>query len=240
MRKSKHTKKFIKEEIQNELGVIKVVGNDVWAMEHLVNLLRERGDDGRIGILVDLYKIVNTAEELNVSRFYWWIKDYPLSRVDVRVYLIFDKVLEERGLMQVKPTEFSGRGEELVRKFDEWKGNAGNDEVDLLKDYFDAVINHLYSYNKAMISSVKTVLGDFGWVIWEEFIVKQYGGKLMYLEAAEEDVERSENRKGLLIEIQSCRDKALSEGRVDDYDKIGNDLCNKSIKEVYDDLCKSG
>ena len=239
-RLSKNAAVLIKQELKQELNLLKLNQKEAFTLTHCTNLIQHRNDEDRVQELVDLFRIADINENSGILQFYWWYKDNPISKTDCAVYLIFDQVGADLGLNQCNPTRFSGICSSLIERFEIWKGEAGNSIEDLLIDYFTSVLPKAVKFNSVFATSPKSLLDSFGWNLWEEHIRDQYGGKLLYLEASKEQLDKSKVETKKLKEIQSLKDKALRCSDIEGYDKIGKLLSTQTIGETHEKLLGNG
>lgn len=232
IRNSKHTTTLIREQIMQEFPPIKTK-NETFGLQHLVKLLKERDDTARIKELIDLFFVSEDNEFVNVSHFYWWYKNNQITKRDSSVYDIFDKVCETLNLAQSNPTVFSGRGKSLMDRIDGWKGNADNTTTSILIEYFTSIIPKAIKFNPVIVSSPKSLLGQYGWGLFEKHIEERFGGKTLYLNASVQDKQEVKENQPKLNFIQSVRDRALKDGDLCLYDQIGVLLTTHSILEIY-------
>lgn len=240
MSKSSRHLESLKKEVKQELNVRRLQSNDKWNLHHIVLIVEEREDMNRIAEIVDLFRIAIQGEFAGIPEFYWWYKDNRLSEGDSEIYRVFDAVTQELRLPQADPTVFSGLGSRLIKRIEEWKGNAKNAAQDILIEYFTAIVPVAAKFNGATITSPKSLLGDFGWTLFEAYITEQYGGKQYYLSASKKDIKQRATDTTQLQLIQAERVRLLEEHNIRMYDQIGVLLSDKGIAETYQYITKLG
>ena len=233
-RKSKHLTTLIKDELQFELKLSRLQNNEVWNLQHAAKLIKERMDDERITELVDLFRISEKSIYASIGEFYTWYRFNRLDENDSIIYQIFDSASEQLNFPQCDPKHFSGMGNELIGKINVWKGDAGNQLNRVLFDYFFGILPKACKLNKALVTSPKSLLGDYGWSLFEEHLFEVYGGKNLYLTASEEAVKEANKESKILLAIQSIKNKALVAGNITVYDEIGAILSKEPLLQAFE------
>ena len=234
---SKNVATFIKQELVDELNLGRLKDQkEKWSLNHCANLVQERQDQERVQELVDLFRISIPEKNTGIQKFYYWYKDYQISNSDSMVYQVFDSVAEEMKLAQSDPCKFSGLGDLLIERLEEWKGSASNTTQDLIIDYFSSILTKAIKFNATLATSPKSLLSRFGWNLWVEHVDKKYGGKLQYLDASLQDLEQSKHDNLKLKEIQYIKNRALQKSDISLYDEIGRLLTTEGIKKTYEKL----
>ena len=223
--------RFIKEELASEFKSSSE--NDKWNLKHASSLILQRGDQGRINELSDLFYISEDNEFAGIKEFYWWYKDNQFSKEDSDLYKVYDAVSEEFGYDQCSPVHFSGKGKALYARINNWIGCGGNDSNDVLLEYLVAVLPQAYEFKPTLIVSPKSLLGTYGWSLFTQYIDKTYGSKHGYLNASDADIEKSKLAFKKLEEIQKARDDYLDKGNLTSYDKIGKMIVESGIEKTY-------
>lgn len=233
----KHLKSLIKEEFRSLFGVAKIKYSELHIYENLAKLVFERGDENRIMEIYKMFKTENLSEFATVNDLYFWYKKNQLSDSDLYVYKVFMAVSSGLKLPKPRASDFSGLGRQLIEKLEIWKGEAGNKIEDILIDYFSGVIPAAVKFNSILASQPKSLLGPYGWSLFENWIDEVYKGKHNYFELPKKEKEEIERIKPLLKKIQERRNKALYSGNLKVYDKIGEVLAEFGVDEAYKMAC---
>ena len=233
------TIKQIRSKLFAELKIVKLSGKpQVWAANHCCNLIIEREDLDRIEEVIDLYLIKNFHLIGNIQKFYWWYKDNRISRQDYRVYHFFDKQSEVLGFDPADPIKFCGIGEELINRIIRWKGNSGNSIDNILSEYFKSILPQAIKFNSTLMLSPKSLLQDFGWNLWGNYLLAEYGGKNNYLTASAADLKNAKSNSRKLQKIQGIKDQLLIDSNIEEYDRIGKILTTNELGDAYEKICQ--
>ncbi len=158
----------------------------------------------------------------DVRTFYYYIKERRLSDLDFFVLeayqiMAFDKV----GEFKFDAGKFKNKGQTLFDRFDTWLGtNIGNTREDLVCDYFQAVIGKVSTFNKGMIYNPNSILNDFAWSLFVEW-VENTGGRAGYIKATKLEITNRDNTTSLLNKVSELERILMDEGRLDEIKKIG-------------------
>ncbi len=196
-------------------------------LQHAAKLIEREGITKPIQDLVaEFYRAKPRARLDNYDKrpmvFYYYLKEQRISDDDELVceaYRLVAERLNQR--VDIRDTIFSQRGDELLLKLRDWLGTAGNPLEDVLLDYLTAGMNAVLRFRPSLINSPQTLLGEFGWTAFMEWVADRWGGRGGYLLPTTAELTKAHQYSKFLFKITAIRTALLRQGNSQAYDDLG-------------------
>lgn len=223
-----YKQQILKKQLEELFLENSIEDSDSYSCRNLVALVCKRKEEERIPEIFEKFRIENKSEFASVKDFYFWYQSNRLGVSDIEVYNVCSAVFEELDLPKPKPSVFSGLGSNLISRLSEWRGDGGNTMEDLLILYFSEITPHAVKFNPGIAHNPKSLLGNYGWSLFEEHVSKHD-----HLLLSEEEVRRIQKERELLVLVQKHRNVALQNGDLELYDKLGMTLTEEGVDAAY-------
>lgn len=183
-----------------DAGVQPIKGKD-YSLIHSADLLFERKTFSKEAIndLIGLYLKEEGFKYVLSRPFYNWLKHAEFSRNDLLVVRVYLEMLEEAENITkpstIKTSYFIQNGEMLVERIEGLIKGKANDLKETLRDYFYVVIPKANKLNPSILASPRSLMKDFGWIMFIEELATLPGGIEGYLLPTEETKYKEDKEK---------------------------------------------
>ena len=208
-------------------------------------LVRKREmDDVEIPDLLSMFHTSNKSKYASVKDFYLWYKDNRIDGDDAYIYTVYKEVASSLGSPIPDAKHFSGMGEQLLARILEWCGECGNEPEDILIEYFEACVRTAGDFNRAILHSPTSLLSDYGWSIWEDWVKDHYGSKEDFLKPTNREVEKEKEKNFMFSKIydelrrrlDSAKNAEEYRVKLKEYDDTLDDLAARGHKIIYSEM----
>jgi hypothetical protein len=157
--------------------------------------------------------------------FYRYIRYERLNKEEQLTRMGYLEVLKRFTSSRLLIPDKEFKGLEFSERVGIWFGKSvGNLVEDVLIDFLVITFTEVSKFNKSLLYKPRTILGDFGWRVFDSWVIENYGGVTGYALPTKAERTRVTLQRNNLIELAKTRYQALERGDVEEFDRLGKEL----------------